>query len=173
MTKREWVLLVYKIPSHPTRLRAQVWRRLQKSGAIYLQNSVCILPATSELTENMQWLAGEIGELGGEVWVFRGISALPEQDERIVAGFVTVATRECDKVLKRLSSLRRRLKGAKSLEALEEIEEELRRIRIGFLRSQERFHFPIPKAEVVREKLQDLRDQLEQRFEKWNRRRQG
>ena len=57
--KREWVLLVYKIPPHPTRLRAQVWRKLQRYGAIYLQNSVCIVPATSELAENMQWIADE------------------------------------------------------------------------------------------------------------------
>lgn len=166
MAKREWVLLVYRIPSQPTRLRAQVWRRLQKSGAIYLQNSVCILPATTELAENMQWLASEIEELGGEAWVFRGISALPDQDERVAVRFVAAGARQCDKVLKRLHTLRRRLQGVQSLEALEEAEEELRRVRMGFLRTQERFHFPIPDVEAVRGLLQQLRNKLEQRFEK-------
>jgi hypothetical protein len=32
---REWAVLVYKISPHPTRLRALVWRRLQRCGAIY------------------------------------------------------------------------------------------------------------------------------------------
>jgi hypothetical protein len=167
MAKREWFLLVYRIPSQPTRLRAQIWRRLQKSGAIYLQNSVCILPATTELAENMQWLAGEIKEVGGEAWVFRGISLLPDQDDRVAGRFVAAGTRECDKALKGLGTLRRRLHSAHSLETLEQIEEEVRRIRMGFLRSQERFHFPTPGAEAVRALLQVLRDQLEQRFEKW------
>lgn len=173
MAKREWVLLVYRIPSQPTRLRAQIWRRLQKSGAIYLQNSVCILPATTELAENMQWLAGEVEELGGQAWVFRGISILPNQDERVVERFVAGATQECDKALKRLQTLRRQLQGAHSLEALEGIDDELRRLRMGFLRSQERIHFPTPGTEAVRDLLQGLREQLERGFEKWSLKRRG
>ncbi|WP_279580643.1 hypothetical protein [Fodinicola feengrottensis] len=35
---RGWLLLVYKVPSEPTRLRATVWRRLKGMGAIYLQS---------------------------------------------------------------------------------------------------------------------------------------
>jgi hypothetical protein len=34
-----WLLLVYRVPSEPTRLRSTVWRRLKSLGAIYLQNS--------------------------------------------------------------------------------------------------------------------------------------
>ncbi|MDQ1548465.1 MAG: hypothetical protein QOD27_123, partial [Microbacteriaceae bacterium] len=36
----EWLVLIYKIPPEPTRLRAGAWRRLKSLGAIYLQNSV-------------------------------------------------------------------------------------------------------------------------------------
>lgn len=38
-------MLVYRVPSEPTRLRATVWRRLKGLGAIYLQNAVAALPA--------------------------------------------------------------------------------------------------------------------------------
>jgi hypothetical protein len=41
-----WLVLVYRIPSDPTRLRATVWRRLKSLGAVYLQNSAAALPAS-------------------------------------------------------------------------------------------------------------------------------
>ena len=30
----EWLVLVYKIPPEPTRLRAGIWRQLKAAGAI-------------------------------------------------------------------------------------------------------------------------------------------
>ncbi|MCW2942968.1 MAG: ChrB protein, partial [Actinomycetia bacterium] len=39
-----WLVLVYKVPAEPTRLRAGVWRKIKGLGAIYLQNSVAALP---------------------------------------------------------------------------------------------------------------------------------
>jgi hypothetical protein len=40
-----WLVLVYRVPSEPTRLRAAVWRRLKALGAVYLANSVAIMRA--------------------------------------------------------------------------------------------------------------------------------
>ena len=42
----QWLLLVYRIPSEPTRLRAGVWRKIKGLGAIYVQNSAAALPAS-------------------------------------------------------------------------------------------------------------------------------
>lgn len=39
-----WLVLVYKIPAEPTRLRAGVWRKIKNLGAVYLQNAVAALP---------------------------------------------------------------------------------------------------------------------------------
>jgi hypothetical protein len=33
-----WLVLIYRVPSEPTRLRSTVWRRIKSLGAIYLQN---------------------------------------------------------------------------------------------------------------------------------------
>ncbi|MGB3374981.1 MAG: Chromate resistance protein ChrB [Microbacterium sp.] len=63
-----WLLLIYRVPSEPTRLRASVWRRLRKMGAVYVQNSVAVSPRTpqnerllrvlrSEITDTMNGLA--------------------------------------------------------------------------------------------------------------------
>src|SRR5512138_1505717 len=92
--KREWVLLVYKIPSQPTRLRAQIWRALGRCGALYLQDSVCVVPATTELAENMQWIADEIREVGGTAYLFRATATAPGQDDRIEARFAEASRAE-------------------------------------------------------------------------------
>ena len=39
-----WLLLIYRVPSEPSRLRSAVWRRIKSLGAIYLQNSAAALP---------------------------------------------------------------------------------------------------------------------------------
>src|SRR6202042_2576379 len=39
-----WLLLAYRIPSEPSRLRAGVWRALKALGAIYVQNAVAAVP---------------------------------------------------------------------------------------------------------------------------------
>ncbi len=64
-----WLLLVYRIPSEPTRLRAGVWRKIKGLGAIYVQNSVAALPASPAAERAMRGLRAEIGELGGSAFL--------------------------------------------------------------------------------------------------------
>ncbi|HEV8065849.1 MAG TPA: Chromate resistance protein ChrB [Acidimicrobiales bacterium] len=66
----EWLLLVYRIPSEPTRLRAGVWRKLKGLGAIYLQNAVAALPSTPSSERSLRTLRSEIGEMGGTAYLF-------------------------------------------------------------------------------------------------------
>jgi hypothetical protein len=60
-----WLLLIYRIPSEPTRLRAAVWRRIKSLGAIYLQNSVAALPAGHTAERSLRMLRNEILEMSG------------------------------------------------------------------------------------------------------------
>ncbi|RAG87354.1 ChrB domain-containing protein [Streptacidiphilus pinicola] len=60
-----WLVLVYKIPAEPTRLRAGVWRKIKGMGAIYLQNSVAALPASTTAERALRLLRNEIVEMGG------------------------------------------------------------------------------------------------------------
>ena len=159
--KREWVVLVYKIPPHPTRLRAQVWRNLQRCGAIYLQNSVCIVPATSELAENMQWIADEIREVGGEAYLFRATATFPAQEGRIERLFAAASRAEAARLLEALRGVERRLRPAAAAQALAEAEDELRRIRQAALKLRLRSHFPAPEEEALHRRLRALRDRVE------------
>ena len=60
-----WLLLVYRIPAEPTRLRATVWRRLKSLGAIYLQNSAAALPARDGAERALRRLRREILDMDG------------------------------------------------------------------------------------------------------------
>lgn len=78
-----WVLLVYKIPREPTSSRALVWRKLKRLGAMLLHDAVWVLPATPWTREQFQWLAVEIGELGGEAYLWESRLLLNGQVEAL------------------------------------------------------------------------------------------
>jgi len=82
-----WVLLVYRIPREPTASRATVWRKLKRLGALLLHDAVWVLPATPWTREQFQWLAVEIGELGGEAHLWESRLLLNGQEEALVRQF--------------------------------------------------------------------------------------
>jgi hypothetical protein len=63
--EKPWLLLVYRIPSEPTRLRAAVWRRLKALGAVYLQNSAATLPYSAASERALRKLQREIIQMKG------------------------------------------------------------------------------------------------------------
>ncbi len=159
--KREWMLLIYKIPPQPTRLRAQIWRALQRCGALYLQDSVSIVPATTELAENMQWIADEIRELGGTAYLFRASTTAPEQDARIEARFAETSRQEVQRLSAGLRDLESRLTPDASPEDCAVMEDELRRLRQTALTLRARAHFPVKEEEALQRRLRAVRDRLD------------
>jgi hypothetical protein len=64
--RAHWLVLTYRIPSDPSRLRASAWRRLKALGAIYLVNSAAALPASRSAERALRKLRTEIiHEMGG------------------------------------------------------------------------------------------------------------
>lgn len=82
-----WVLLVYKIPREPTSSRAMVWRKLKRLGALLLHDAVWVLPATAWTREQFQWLTVEIGELGGDAYLWESRLLLNGQAEGLIRQF--------------------------------------------------------------------------------------
>jgi hypothetical protein len=60
-----WLLLIYRVPSEPSRLRATVWRRIKSLGAIYLQSSAAALPASTSAERALRKLRSEILDMSG------------------------------------------------------------------------------------------------------------
>src|SRR5260221_11554151 len=77
-----WLLLVYRVPSEPTRLRSTVWRRLKSLGAIYLQNSAAALPASVNAERALRKLRSEILEMSGTAALLSCTAIAGEQQAR-------------------------------------------------------------------------------------------
>jgi hypothetical protein len=88
---RSWVLLHYKIPPEPTARRVFVWRKLKRLGAVLLHDAVWVLPATPYTREQLQWLAAEIAEFGGDALQWEAQLPLAEREEALVSQFVAQA----------------------------------------------------------------------------------
>ncbi len=67
----KWIMLIYKLPrSRTTAIKVATWRKLKKLGVYAVQDSVCILPKSEKTLENLEWLAAELREHGGEASVW-------------------------------------------------------------------------------------------------------
>jgi hypothetical protein len=77
-----WLLLIYRVPSEPTRLRAAVWRRLKSLGAIYLQNSAAALPASVGAERALRKLRSEILDMSGTAVLLSCAVLAGEQEVR-------------------------------------------------------------------------------------------
>jgi hypothetical protein len=101
-----WLLLHYKLPSQPSALRVYIWRKLKRIGAILLHDTVWVLPDTPRTAEQIQWLAAEIQEMGGNAYYWRANTVLGEQEEAIVEQFKDQVDRVYSELLKRLAKRR-------------------------------------------------------------------
>src|ERR1700712_574878 len=93
----KWLLLVYRVPSEPTRLRAAVWRRLKSLGAVYLQNSAAALPAGDGAERALRRLRREILEMDGSAMLLSCSAIVGGQD--IAALFQTARDNEYEEIL--------------------------------------------------------------------------
>src|SRR5262249_31960218 len=66
-----WLLLLYALPTRQNTGRVNLWRKLQKFGAVALQTSGYVLPDDPAQFERFQWLSKEIRDAGGEVTLIR------------------------------------------------------------------------------------------------------
>ncbi|GAC1532678.1 MAG: hypothetical protein NVS3B12_10890 [Acidimicrobiales bacterium] len=122
-----WVLLAYRLPREPSSPRVVLWRKLRRVGAVQIVDGLAALPADARTTEQLEWLADEVIEAGGEatIWVGRPGSA---GQERALAARMAAAIAEeylrlqadAESALSELPAVRRR--------TLARLRRELRRI---------------------------------------------
>lgn len=79
-----WLVLVWRLPTGVSTHRVTVWRRLRRLGAVPLTPGAAVLPYSEPLLEQLDWIADEVGDLGGDAWVLP-VGRLSEVEEaRIV-----------------------------------------------------------------------------------------
>ena len=101
-----WLLLHYKLPSKPSALRVYIWRKLKRLGAILLHEAVWVLPDNPRTAEQIQWLAAEIQERGGNAYYWRAKTILGEHEESIRQQFNEQVDAVYSDLLKRLEKPR-------------------------------------------------------------------
>src|SRR3989454_8984676 len=77
-----WVLLAYRLPREPSTPRSALWRKLRRLGAVQVLDGLAALPLDARNREQLEWLAEEVGEAGGEatIWVGELTSAAQERE---------------------------------------------------------------------------------------------
>jgi hypothetical protein len=137
----QWVLLAYRLPREPSTPRIALWRTLRRLGAVQLLDGLVALPADSRTREQLEWLADEVLEAGGEasVWLGQPGSAgqervLARRMQAAVAVEYATVVREATAALATPSGARKRTLGR--------LRRELRRIR-------RRDYFPAPDRDTA------------------------
>ena len=134
-----WVLLCYRLPREPSTPRITVWRKLKRLGVGQLTDGLVTLPSDARTREQLEWIAQEITEYGGDasVWIAKPASA--EHEQRVVARMAQARAEEYRSVAEQAHALDRT-----DERAVERLRAELRRI-------QRRDFFPPPeRAEAER-----------------------
>jgi DNA-binding transcriptional regulator PaaX len=160
-----WLLLIYRIPSEPTRLRAAVWRRLKGLGAIYLQNSAAALPTGPAAERALRKLRREIVEMGGTA-VLMSCGVLVGEAE-VLAAFQAARDDEYEEIIDKCQDFLAQLEKEYRAEhftyaELEENEEDLVKLRNWLAKITDRDVFGAPKRAATVEALATCEHALEE-----------
>lgn len=146
-------------------LRMQVWRKLKGLGALYLQQSVCLLPDRPAVAAAVAELGERVRSDGGQMRVVH-IEVVDAGERRELAGEMTAAIdREYAEVLERLPSLFGELemetkRGRAIFAEVEESEADLERFRSWVAKIDARDYFGAPLGERARAELGRASDAL-------------
>ncbi|MGW6504421.1 Chromate resistance protein ChrB [Nonomuraea angiospora] len=161
-----WLMLIYRVPSEPTRLRAAVWRRLRNLGAVYLQNSAAAAPRTPQSERALRALRSEIVEsMAGQAFLVSTSSVIGESD--LVALYNAARDDEYEEILDKCADFHKEVE--KEVRAqhftyseLEENEEDLTKLRGWFEKVKARDVLGAARRKEVIKALDDCARTLEE-----------
>lgn len=159
-----WLLLIYRIPSEPSRLRAAVWRRLKSLGAVYVQNSVAALPSGDAAERALRRLRREILEMDGSAVLMSCSALVGGQD--VLALFQAARDSEYEEILDKCQDFHAGLEKEYVAEhftygELEENEVELVKLTNWYGKVLARDVFGAPTRVAAHEALQECAQALE------------
>ncbi|MHC1692932.1 MAG: Chromate resistance protein ChrB [Sphaerochaetaceae bacterium] len=109
MEPKEWLTINYSLPKGPSRVRVSVWRKLKKSGAVILGQSIWFLPVNETNETFLQTISAEITQNGGESYVMRMIPHNESTAQHIVSAFNQARDEEYTELLEQCDDLLREL----------------------------------------------------------------
>ncbi len=162
---RPWLLISVSTAGAADSLRVQVWRKLRSLGALYLQQSVCLLPVRPDVIREVRRLADRIRHQGGTARVLSMAFTDPAEERAVIAELNAARDGEYAEVLERLPELRQELadehaRGNATYVEVEESEADLVRFRTWLAKIAARDYFAAPGGQAARDAVEEAAAEL-------------
>src|SRR3989442_5868539 len=143
----KWAVLVYRRPREPSAPRSTLWRKLRRLGAARIGEGLAPLPLDARNREQLEWLADEVAEAGGEAAVWVGELSSAAQERELATGMAEVVAAHYRAVIAGAAAARTQPRGQRR-RSLGRLRRELRRIRA-------RDYFPPPERELAQRAVEE------------------
>jgi hypothetical protein len=144
----DWVLLAYRLPRVPSTPRSAVWRKLKRLGVAQLGDGLVALPADARTREQLEWVAEEVTDHGGEATLWLGRPLDTNAASVVVSRMTAAVAAEYDAVAAEAATLETSDAVARR-RAVARLRRELHRI-------QGRDFFTCPQGEAARRAVETL-----------------
>ena len=150
-TGREtWLLVTASSAGAADSLRVAIWRKLRSLGALYLHQSVCVLPARPDVERELRRLADRIRAGGGTARVLRITFEDAHEEAQVVSELQAARDDEYGEVLERVPAFLDELRSERdrdraTYEEVEESEADLERFRAWLAKIDRRDYFGAPR----------------------------
>jgi hypothetical protein len=144
--RRDWVLLAYRLPREPSAPRLAVWRKLKRLGVAQLLDGLVGLPLDSRNREQLEWIADQVVEAGGDASIWTATPAALAQEREIAAAMQSGIAEQYLNVIEQ----------ARRAERAEGNRRTLGRLRRELGRIERRDYFPPPERQRARVAVEEL-----------------
>src|SRR6266498_89693 len=152
--RTSWVLLAYRLPRDPSTPRSALWRKLRRLGAAQVLDGLAALPLDARNREQLEWLADEVVEAGGEATIWVGELASAHQERELAGRMAEAIADDYSAVIADATAALEEVAGQRR-RTLARLRRELRRIRA-------RDYFPPPERERARRAVEELATLVEE-----------
>ena len=129
MPKRPlWVLTSYRFPREPSTPRIAAWRKLHRLGVAQLQDGLVALPLDARNREQLEWVAQDVTDSGGEASIWIAEPTTDAQERQLVARMMEEIAAQYQAVIDEAASASSKPEGVRR-RTLKRLRRELRRIR--------------------------------------------
>jgi ChrB-like protein len=145
-----WLLVTASSAGAADSLRVAIWRKLRSLGALYLHQSVCVLPGRPDVEREIRRLVGRVRAHGGAARVLRIAFEDANEEAQLVSELQAARDDEYAEVLERVPAFLEELRNERdrdraTYEEVEESEADLQRFRAWLTKIDRRDYFGAPR----------------------------
>lgn len=162
----QWIVLLFRVPTEPSRHRVAVWRELRRIGAVSVGQSAWLAPAAPAFADGIGRAVELVQAAGGEAMVLDASGHEPADQERLTAVYTAAREAEWVEFLaecgKYVAEIDKEIAKAKlTLAELDEEEQSLERLRRWHRELRLRDVLGAPSAANADQHLKDCEAKLE------------